>query len=114
MQNFFNAQDNCDENIVFAYHKQSVAGIYIGAGLGKPTVTSVLNALANRLETDSPVDNRIVAQLCGSGRQPERTFGISINTTGDLAAVQKMIWGWSNVVHGHQVLCRLFSLLSSF
>ncbi|KAL7629535.1 hypothetical protein AAE478_001056 [Parahypoxylon ruwenzoriense] len=95
MQKFFDAQDNCDESFLFAYHKQTVASVYIGSGLGKLTVESALKALAGRLPADSSVPNRVVVQLCGKGRQPERVFGVSIDTAGDLAAVQKTALEWS-------------------
>ncbi|KAL2127778.1 hypothetical protein VTI74DRAFT_10183 [Chaetomium olivicolor] len=40
MGRFFNARDNCDENFLFPWHKQTAASLYIGAALGKPTVGS--------------------------------------------------------------------------
>ncbi|KAL1959294.1 hypothetical protein VTO42DRAFT_2481 [Malbranchea cinnamomea] len=95
MQQFFNARDNCDENFLFAYNKQTVMSIYIGAGLGKPTVESAVRALITRLETDGFVGSRTIAQLCGTDRLPERIFGMSIDSTGDLAAGPKAAWEWS-------------------
>ncbi|OBT63858.1 hypothetical protein VE03_06561, partial [Pseudogymnoascus sp. 23342-1-I1] len=95
VRKFFNSQDSCDENVLFAYNKQTVASIYIGAGLGKLTVDSASNALATHLQTSSIVSNQTIAQLCGSGRGPERVFGISIDTTGNLVGVQKTALGWS-------------------
>lgn len=92
MQQYFDAKDNCDENFLFAYHKEMVASIYIGAGLGKPTVQSALRASVGRLGTGG---SRTVAQLCGGGRLPDRVFGISIDTSGNLAAVQKTALEWS-------------------
>ncbi|PGG99158.1 hypothetical protein GX51_06417 [Blastomyces parvus] len=95
MRKFFNAQDNCDKNFLFSYYKRMVAGIYIGDGLGKPTVASVLNALTERLQTSKSVGNRTVAQLCGGERVPEQIFGVTIDATGNLAAVQKTALEWS-------------------
>ncbi|OAX82110.1 hypothetical protein ACJ72_03545 [Emergomyces africanus] len=95
MRKFFNAQDNCNENFLFSYHKRTAMSIYIGEGLGKPTVESVLNVLAGHLQTSKFVGHPIVAQLCGSGRLPEQIFGIAIDTTGNLAAVQKTALEWS-------------------
>lgn len=91
LQEFFETPDNCDETFAFAYHGQMVASVYIGPGLGKPTVTSVLETLAARWEGGGPVSNRTVAQLCGSERDSTRIFGIAIDTTGDLAAVRKFL-----------------------
>lgn len=95
MQKYFSATDNCDENFLFAYHRQTVASIYIGAGLGKPSVNSALKALTGRLRSDVMVANQTVVQLCSEERHPERIFGMSIDTTGDLAAVQKTDLDWS-------------------
>ncbi|RYO80140.1 hypothetical protein DL764_009933 [Monosporascus ibericus] len=95
MQRFFDAEDNCDESFLFAYYRQTVASVYIGPGLGKPTIGSAMKALAARLQTGDSIPSRTVAQLCNRGRQPERVFGVSIDTTGDLAGVQKTVWDWS-------------------
>ncbi|KFY08962.1 hypothetical protein V492_05773 [Pseudogymnoascus sp. VKM F-4246] len=95
MRKFFDAKDNCNENFLFAYHKKTVASIYIGAGLGKHTIESATKALDANLQANGHVTNRTVAQLCGSGRQPDQVFGISIDTTGNLAAVQKTALEWS-------------------
>jgi hypothetical protein len=95
MQKFFEADDNCDENILFSYHKQTVASIYIGRGLGKLTVQSVMKALIERLQNNSSISSHTVAQLCGDERPPEKVFGISIDTTRNLVAVQRRALGWS-------------------
>ncbi|KAM4066213.1 glycosyl hydrolases family 18 domain-containing protein [Hirsutella rhossiliensis] len=98
MTKFFADKDNCNEQFLFAYHNHLVAGVYIGAGLGKPTASSALEALAATLRRDrpgSPGANHTVAKLCGGKRSPEQVFGISLNTTGDLGAVQRTALKWS-------------------
>lgn len=96
MQEYFEVRDNCDENFLFAYHKQTVAGIYVGESIGKPTVKSAIVAFAKTIQNGPGlVSNRTLTQLCGGARLPERIFGISIDTTGDLAFVQRMAHGWS-------------------
>ncbi|KAI1804250.1 carbohydrate-binding module family 24 protein [Daldinia bambusicola] len=95
MQDFFDHGDNCDENFLFAYYKQTVAGVYTGPGLTKPTVGSVLKTLAAHLRSGSSIPDRVVAQLCDKERHTEKIFGISIDTTGDLPAVQKTVLNWS-------------------
>ena len=91
MQQFFEAVyiDNCDEMFFFAYHKQTVAGIFIGASLGKRTIKSALKVSDEGLQTTRHISTRTVAQLCGGGRIPDRVFSVSIDATGNLAAVQK-------------------------
>jgi hypothetical protein len=105
IKDFFSARNNCDESFVFACHGHTVAGVYIGAGLGKPTVASVLQAFADRFTTTMP--NQTVVQICPSGGngKPERVFGLSVDTSGNLAAIQKMAVGWSRgdcVAHFHE------------
>ncbi|KAK4156324.1 hypothetical protein C8A00DRAFT_41196 [Chaetomidium leptoderma] len=95
METFFEARDNCDENFLFAWHQQTAASVYIGAALGKATAPSAIKALAGRLRTERSISNHTIAQLCGSGRVPERVFGIAIDTTGDLAALQRTALAWS-------------------
>ncbi|KAM5349053.1 hypothetical protein ACJ41O_008876 [Fusarium nematophilum] len=95
MQKFFDAKDNCNERFLFAYNQDTVASLYIGAGLGRPTAKSALEALAEHLQTSPSVSNRTVAEACGGDRQPERVLGISVDTSGDLAAVQNAALQWS-------------------
>ncbi|KAL2132280.1 hypothetical protein VTI74DRAFT_3994 [Chaetomium olivicolor] len=95
MEKFFDATDNCDETFLFAYHKQTVASLHIGAGLGKRTVASALQAVAGRLQAGDLVANQTVAQICGGGRGPETVFGLSIDATGDIVRVQKTAVAWS-------------------
>lgn len=102
---FFATPDNCDENILFAYHNRTVAGVYIGDGLGKPTIASALDVLVKRFDSpSSAAPARTVVQLCGgsgngrnSRRSAERSFGIAIESAGDrtLASVQRSVLAWS-------------------
>ncbi|KAF4508203.1 hypothetical protein G6O67_004613 [Ophiocordyceps sinensis] len=95
MQDFFDAPDNCDESFVFAYHKGTVASIFVGKRLGKRTVSSALGALAGHLGSYGPIPDRVVAQLCHGVNGPEHMLGVSIDTTFNLAAVQKTAFEWS-------------------
>lgn len=98
MKDFFQTEDNCDETFLFAWHQATVASIYVGPGLGKRTVTYVLEAVTKQLETmesSSVFTNRTVAQLCDSFRGPGTIFGLSIDTDGDITALQKTALAWS-------------------
>jgi len=96
MQKFFEDKDNCDENFLFARHKDTVASIYIGDNLGKATVESAIEALTSRIAKDTASPSKsLVAQLCGNGTLAEGGFGIAIDTTGDLDVVQKIAREWS-------------------
>jgi hypothetical protein len=103
MQKFFDDPDNCDENFLFAQNQQTIVSIYIGAGLHKRSIESALQALTERLRTSDAVPDRIVAQRCGHEDPAEAILGISIDNTGDLAAVQQTALEWSKAncaIHG--------------
>ncbi|CAF3496750.1 unnamed protein product [Fusarium graminearum] len=89
MVGFFKSKDNCDENFLFAYHNKSVARVCIGSSLGKPTAQSGLRAFASALENPSQRSDQIVAELCETKSRREHIFGIAVDMSGDLAAVQK-------------------------
>ncbi|KAJ9421240.1 hypothetical protein FOXG_17685 [Fusarium oxysporum f. sp. lycopersici 4287] len=95
MIGFFKSKDNCDENFLFAYHNKSVVGVYIGSGLGKPTTQSGLKAVASSLQKFRPGSDQVTAELCETKTRREHTFGISVDMSGDLAAVQKSALAWS-------------------
>jgi hypothetical protein len=93
---FFASPDNCDERFVFAWHNETAASVYIGDYLGKSTISPAVKTLDGHLQRTWPVlPTRIVAQLCSSGREPERILSIAIDTAGDLAALQRMALAWS-------------------
>lgn len=93
---FFDDPNNCDENFVFAWHNGTVGAAYIGAALGKPSIVSALDILANHLQDNTAfLSNLTVAQLCSSERQRDRSIGIAIDTTADLAGLQRTALGWS-------------------
>lgn len=98
LDEFFSTKDNCDESFVAAYHKKTVAGAYVGPGLGKPTVKSALQAVSERFRLgsgESSMSNRTVAQLCGEATKEETVFGISIDNSRDLVWVQKAALSWT-------------------
>lgn len=95
MKKYFDAKDNCNENFLFGYHGEIVVGLYIGAGLGKSTASSALYSLSQHLESSSSIANQTFVQLHDSGRKANRVFGIFLDTTGDIAAVQKATRQWS-------------------
>ncbi|KHO00990.1 glycoside hydrolase family 18 protein [Metarhizium album ARSEF 1941] len=95
MQSYFREKDNCDESIIFGRHHKTVAGIYIGASLGKKTAESSLHVLADHLRSSSNVSSHTTAELCSGKMQPENSFGISVDVTGNLAAVQRAVLAWS-------------------
>ncbi|KID97061.1 glycoside hydrolase family 18 protein, partial [Metarhizium majus ARSEF 297] len=95
MGNYFQEKDNCDESLIFGHHHKIAASIYISSGLGKQTAKSSLSATADRLQLNSKAPNHTTAEHCSSELQAEETLGISIYTTGDVAAVQRAVLAWS-------------------
>lgn len=95
MQNFFRTADNCNENFLFAYHRQSVIGAYIGSHLGKSSIRSVLEALIQQVKTAGSVSTHVVAQLCGGDRTPDQSLGVFLQPARDLADVQRAALEWS-------------------
>jgi hypothetical protein len=113
MRTYFAAEDNCDESIIFGYQNGTAVGLYIGEDFGKPTVNTVLGALSERLSNHGLAGNRTVAQLCGKGRTSGTTFGVAIDTTDNLAAVQESVLNWSKGVCSNDSALKLIAPLSN-
>lgn len=91
---FFGAAENCNENYLFARLNHTLAGVYLGKGLGKKTVESVLPPLVEHLRSGGLGLNHTIAQVCGKDGDPEAGFGIAFNVVGNLVAVQKTLADW--------------------
>ncbi|KAF3802950.1 Killer toxin subunits alpha/beta [Colletotrichum gloeosporioides] len=79
MSAYFSATDSCNEMLLFGYHKQTVAGVFIRAGLRK---------------IDGRVPNRLVMQLCKADKPSSGVFGGVVENKGDLAAVKQTAADW--------------------
>jgi hypothetical protein len=90
MSRYFAAKDNCVESFIFAYHEHTLGAVYVGQAISKSTVISALQAFRDRISSKTTVASRTVAQLCGQGRSGERSFGIAVDTTGDLVGLQQL------------------------
>ncbi|KAF2421787.1 glycoside hydrolase family 18 protein [Tothia fuscella] len=94
MQDFFRSSPDCEDTIIFAYRRGIIVGSFKGNGLGARTGDTVLGALHTNLRAEHSVATRITAQLCKSGDSSDRILGVSINTSGDIAFVQKRVQDW--------------------
>jgi LysM repeat protein len=96
IREFFDEQANCDEQFVFAYYNETVAGVYIGSKLGKGTVHSTLQDLGDQY-AQQLLPPLAVAEFCHTnGTDPDHVFGITIETGRHLATVQDTVREWSN------------------
>ncbi|KAH8896256.1 hypothetical protein GQ53DRAFT_713976 [Thozetella sp. PMI_491] len=91
---FFEDEHHCDTTVLFGYTDGAVAGIYIGSSFGKSTISSAIKELSEQVKSDGPSET-MTAQLCAKGRNSNHVFGIAVDTTGNLAAVQKSVASWS-------------------
>lgn len=95
MQDFFGADDNCDESFAFAYHNEFVVGVYVGSHLGRSSIQSSLKSLTEQYLHNS-MPPQVVAELCHSnGTDPEHVLGVVIENTRNLASVQDKALQWS-------------------
>ncbi|KAJ3496240.1 hypothetical protein NLG97_g2808 [Lecanicillium saksenae] len=90
IKKYFENEGNCDEESVFIYHAGVVAGMYMGADVGKATVRSVLEGFSDHL-SNSVSKAITIAEHCEDEKETENSVGVVIDTTTDLAAVQKLL-----------------------
>ncbi|QPC78099.1 hypothetical protein HYE68_008851 [Fusarium pseudograminearum] len=60
-----------------------------------PTASSALYSLSLHLETAESIANRTIVQFRDLARKANRVFGILLDTTGDIAAIQENTRQWS-------------------
>ncbi|KLU90375.1 hypothetical protein MAPG_09337 [Magnaporthiopsis poae ATCC 64411] len=84
----------CEETAMFAYYRGVVAGVYVGPSFGRNTVASVAKPLLERVISGSAAT--VAAQLCGPDRNANHVFGLVVDTTGNVTAVQQAVRGWNS------------------
>lgn len=93
-EHFDSGDSPCEENIMFSYHQGVVAGVYIGASFGRGTVASVAKPLLDQMRSGKATT--MAAQLCGApDRTGRHTFGLVLDLTGNVTAVQNAVRSWS-------------------
>lgn len=95
-QRYIGDTSNCDTTSTFGYVRGAVVGVYSGAAIdNSATAPSLIQRARDQIKNgQSP--KSIVMQLCGDGRNADHTFGLAVDMTGDLAAVQKSVRSWSH------------------
>ncbi|KAL9573156.1 hypothetical protein ACKAV7_002841 [Fusarium commune] len=95
LQQYMSDSTHCQTKFLVAYSQGVAVAIHSGDAIDNGrTIPSVLDQVKNHLDSASP--STAIAELCGDGRNADYTFGIAIDTTGNLASVQKAIVSWTN------------------
>ncbi|KAH8692178.1 glycoside hydrolase family 18 protein [Talaromyces proteolyticus] len=84
---------HCETGFLAAYYGDVVVGIYSGSAIDKSKTIPLLVKQLKQQTSTAP--KSMTAQLCGSGRNADYTFGVSIDTSGNIASVQKAVKSWS-------------------
>ncbi|UKZ74675.1 hypothetical protein TrVFT333_002345 [Trichoderma virens FT-333] len=86
---------HCNTKFLVGYSQGAAVAVYSGAAIDNSrTVPSVLQQMEKRFQSASP--SNAFAELCSADRNADYTFGVAIDTTGDIAAVQKAVASWAN------------------
>ncbi|KAH8892262.1 killer toxin alpha/beta [Thozetella sp. PMI_491] len=100
IRGYMGDSENCDTGFIVGFARQAAVAVYSGAAIDNAaTVSAVLQQLMAQVDSSNmTAPKSIVTQLCGENRTADYTFGIAIDTTGDLAAVQQSVKAWSDAV----------------
>ncbi|CRG88879.1 hypothetical protein PISL3812_05914 [Talaromyces islandicus] len=83
----------CETEFLAAYYRDVVVGIYSGSAIDK---SKTIPSLVEQLKQQTPTAPKsMAAQLCGSDCNAGYTFGVAIDTSRDIASVQKAVRSWS-------------------
>lgn len=91
----FDVESSCGNSVVFSWHNGTVAAIWAGSAFRKDSLSSAVESLVADIR-DEGVSEAMTAQLCNDDRNSNHMLGITIDTTGDLASVQKTVVSWTD------------------
>lgn len=95
VQAYFSQAANCARNNIFSHANHVVVGMHIGSRLEHSKAASALiQLLTGSISASQGVYEQIVLQHCGANS--DRSLGITVNTKGNLTAVQKHMRDWSD------------------
>ncbi|KAL4782104.1 glycoside hydrolase superfamily [Aspergillus varians] len=88
-----NTSNRDTRSVVGRFNTTSV-GVYSGVAVDKNLTASVIDGF----KTSEYFQGRKIAavQICGTDRDLDHTFGLAVDTTGDIMAVQHAINSWAN------------------
>ncbi|KAI9162741.1 putative glycoside hydrolase family 18 protein [Paramyrothecium foliicola] len=86
-------QSSCTTKFLFGYSNGTVAGLYAGASYSSRSALSLLERVTETVKSGG-ASTTLVSQLCSAESNSNEVLGIAIDTTGNLAAVQKAVITW--------------------
>lgn len=89
------ATAECESTLMFSSAGGIIAGLHIGSGMGRGTVSSAIQGLLDSIKAGGSAQT-IVSQLCGDQRPKTNTFGVAVSATGNITAVQDAVKSWNN------------------
>jgi len=89
------ATAECESTLMFGSAGGIIAGLYIGSGMGRGTVSSAIKGLQDSIKAGGSAQT-IVSQLCGDQRPKTNTFGVAVSATGNITAIQNAVKSWNN------------------
>lgn len=89
---------HCETKFLVGYSQGAAVALYSGTGIDNlKTVSPILQRLMSEVGSgDASAPKSMTLQLCGKDRNSDHTFGVAIDTSGDLAAVQRAAKAWSD------------------
>ena len=96
LANTVKVDPTCQEVSKIAKKGSAVVGLFVGRALVKSSAAPIVEKYVKHLEsTGNSLPTLSVAQLCNEkGRASRHTFGIIVDTTGDIKAVHDALAGW--------------------
>ncbi|RDW76305.1 Peptidoglycan-binding Lysin subgroup [Aspergillus mulundensis] len=95
LQRYLSHKRHCGESIVFAHVNGTVAGAYVGPSFGQATIASIVSRLTDHVKDEGSSDT-MAAQVCGKGRNAHHVLGVAVDTTSNVAAVQRALRSWKS------------------
>lgn len=100
VQDYLGVAPKCDSTFISGYFHQAIVGVYSGSAIEKSSAAhSIIPSLARQLN-NSTMPQTTLAQLCGKDRNAEHTFGVVLDTAGNMENIQRSIKAWGS---GHCV-----------
>lgn len=89
------SKSSCGNTVSFVYVNGTVAGLYSGADIHKSTAASLLDEASTAIKAKGSY-HHMRSQICDKNRNANQIVGVTINTQGSLAAVQKDVATWAD------------------